>query len=546
MRTSLLFAALLLLAIGAPAAAQVVGDPVDPSRGLGAARDTLGVAVPPARPGPARTPSARRMSSSLDPALLLDAAVDRGTYFVGPGDVLAISVLGAADLFYELSVTPEGALVVPTVGVIPILGLTLEETEARVRERFLDYYRNVEVRVTLSQVRTFKIFVVGDVPDPGPRVASSVTRVSELVPDTVALSQRNVVLQRADGDTLQVDLTRFRHTGDTRFNPTVREGDTILVPGVDETVAVYGRVFFPGVYEFRQGETLSDLLQVANGNFGFPSDAHDEVRVSRFITRDERDFLVFTRDEATGAEGDAFVLQPFDAIYVPAVSNYKQQKTATITGEVVHPGTYPIRPDTTTVEDLIEMAAGFTAEASLVSARLRRSYPDSFRVAATQVEQVPLEIMTEEERQIYRIRQQADERNVVIDFESLAEKGEEVQDIRVQHGDSLFVPERRAGVTVLGAVLLPGIVAFEPGRSIEAYVDLAGGYSERADQEDVVVLKAKLETQLEREDVRTLDPGDTIVVPFEEEKDWLAIFNTTSGVVGSILGIILAYLAATR
>ncbi|HUP02103.1 MAG TPA: SLBB domain-containing protein [Gemmatimonadota bacterium] len=545
MRTALLSAALLLGA-SSLVHAQERDRPGDPP-GLRdpTARDTLRFGDPRERPAP--PPSAIRRGPTVpDAALLIDEPIDRETYVVGPGDLLAVSVFGALDLLYELPVTPEGTLVIPTVGVIPLLGLTLEEAEALVRNRFLDFYRNIDVSLTLSQFRTFKVFVVGDVPEPGPRVASSVTRVSELVPDSAGLARRNVVLQRAGGDTLRVDLTRFRHTGDIRFNPRVREGDTILIPGIDRTVEVYGRVFFPGTYEYRPGETLAELIEVANGYQDFPIDAHDVVQVSRFTSQNEREFLAFSRSEALGAEGAAFALEPFDAIYVPGIGNYKVQKTATIEGEVMHPGTYPIRPDTTRVLDLIEMAGGFTTEASLVSARLRRSPAEIEEEGPRQLEQVPLEAMTEVERQIYRIRQQGDERNVVIDFEGLLGAGEDVYNLTLRDRDSLFVPERREGVTVLGAVLTPGIVAYAPGRNIEEYVELAGGYSERADRGDVVVLKAKLETQLGRDDVRAVEPGDTIVVPFEEEKDWLAIFNTTSGVIGSILGIVLAYLAATR
>jgi len=487
-----------------------------------------------------------REATVPDAAFLIDAPVDRSTYTVGPRDLLAISVLGDLNLLYELPVTPEGMLVVPTAGVIPVLGLTLEEAEGRVRERFLRYYRNVDIHLTLSEVRIFKVYVVGDVPDPGPRVASSVTRVSELVPDPAVFSRRNIVLQRAIGDTILVDLTRFSHTGDMRYNPTVREGDTILVPGVDEAVHVYGRVFFPGSYEFRRGETLSELLEIANGYRGFPSDAHDVVRVSRFVSRDEREFFSFSRTEATEPKGESFVLQPFDAVYVPGIGNYKEQKTATITGEIVYPGTYPIRPDTTRVLDLIEMAGGVTPDASLGSAQLRRAPAGVEEEGLEQLGRIPLELLTEEERQILFIRQRADDKNVVIDFEKLLEERDEAYNLTLRDGDNLLVPERREGVTVLGAVLEPGIVEHAPGRSVEEYVDLAGGYSEGADEDDLVVLKAKLGNRLEREDVHVVEGGDTIVVPFEEEKDWLAIFDTTAGVIGSVASIILAIIVASR
>ncbi|MBW3660368.1 MAG: SLBB domain-containing protein [Gemmatimonadetes bacterium] len=481
---------------------------------------------------------------------LADRMIDRSQYVLGASDRVSIAIMGYTDAFYQVEVSPEGLVLLPKVGGIPVGGLNLVEAERRVAARARSVYPAADVDLALSVPRTFKVYLAGDVPDPGPRVASPLTRVSELMPErdpaTEARQIRNVFVVRAPGDTLSIDLARFRHTGDLRFNPTVLEGDVVLVPGLDETVRVYGRVFFPGEYEYRPGETLADLLRVANGYRSFPSNAHDVIEVTRFVGKDERRFFEFRRAEAMGETGESFVLEPFDAVYVPAVANYKVQRTATVEGEVLLPGTYPIRPDTTTVRDLVEMAGGFTAEASLVSARLVRSRIGAREEALEALQMTPPEFLTEDERRILRVRQTSDPSNVVIDFFELFAEGQSPYAVTLQDGDSLAVPREREGVTVLGAVLEPGIVLFEPGLSIDEYVGRAGGYTEKADEGDVVVLKAKLETRLERDEVAAIEVGDTIVVPFEEERDWWRTWQVASSITTGVLSLVLSFIAATR
>ncbi|MFN2383038.1 MAG: polysaccharide biosynthesis/export family protein, partial [Gemmatimonadota bacterium] len=142
-----------------------------------------GEAPPVLSPGPAPVIS---MPGELTPqptdlTLLSDRPFARFDYTLGPGDQVDISTTGSLNLQYTLMVTPEGRLLIPTVGVVTVLGLNLEEAEARVRGAILQYYRDVEVFLTLTGLRSFKVFVVGDVPNPGPRLASAATRVSELL-----------------------------------------------------------------------------------------------------------------------------------------------------------------------------------------------------------------------------------------------------------------------------------------------------------------------------------------------------------------------------
>jgi polysaccharide biosynthesis/export protein len=493
--------------------------------------------------------SARAVRVQLErersPRPLLDRPVSRTEYRLGAGDEVNVAIFGDMNEIYETEVSPEGSLLIPGVGIVPVLGATVEEAESLVRAAVGRLYRNVDVRLGLSGVRTFKVYVVGDVPNPGVRVATTATRVSEVIGEGSGPAategglarRRNVTLRRASGETVIVDLVRFRQSGDLAANPTLREGDALLVPTVEEHVTVYGRARFPGVYEYRRDESLAELLDVANGTMSFPADAADSVRVVRFVDAREQRTVMFSRDEATGAPGRAFTLRPFDGIYVPGVGDYMRQRTATVRGEVLRPGVYPIRTDTTTIRDLVEMAGGLTSNASLVQATLRRQ--TTVR-APRELTGVPVEVLTAEERRILQIQAGSDASFVVVDFQRALAEGESATNQTLRAGDELVIPGRRNDVTVLGAVRTPGIVGYLPGGNVGSYVEAAGGYGRRASRTGVVVLKGPAGTRTHWRDVRSIDPGDTVIVPFRDPTSWSALLRDTNAIVGTIFGLVLA------
>lgn len=532
MKTRTLLAAVLLCGATAPALA---------------AQQTPADTTPSATQSRARTEAAPANVTTL-PVAVLDRPVSRTQYPLGPGDVLGIALFGELSEQFEVTVTPEGTVVVPGVGVTSVLGLNLDEAQTRVRALVERIYRNIEVRVTLIQVRSFKVFLVGDVAEPGVRLANAATRVSELVPTLIGeeVQRRNVTLRRADGDTVRLDLVRFRQTGDVRDNPTLRQGDAVVVPVVDETVEVFGRVAFPGRYEYRTGESLASFLEVVNGSSGFPADAANTIRVSRFGAGGEREVLVFSHAEATGARGRALTLRPFDAVFVPAIAEYRVQRTAAVNGQVRFPGTYPIRPDTTTVRDLVEMAGGFTAEASLLNATLRRA-PSRGDERLPEFLAAPDSALTRQEREIRAIAQQArDQSFVVIDFQRLFAAGGDAYDQPLQAGDSLSIPRRRNEITVSGAVVRPGIVTHIPGATFRQYIMLAGGFSRRADRGDVSLIRAGQGNRVDARDNYSPRPGDQIIVPFRERPTFTQRVQAVGAIAGTITSTIVAVVALTR
>ncbi|HEX8246198.1 MAG TPA: SLBB domain-containing protein [Longimicrobium sp.] len=529
--------------LAAPVAAQ--GQAQRQRQGQSAARDTV-----PERPrasAPVDAPAAAAPPAALPTGLagepLLDRPVSRAEYRLGPGDVVDVAVFGEVNRSATVTVSPEGTVLVPEIGVARVLGLNLDEAQERVRQVVYRYYRNVDVALTLARVRTFKVYLLGNVSSPGMRVATAATRVSEVLPPFADdVHRRTVILRHRGGDSVRVDLARFLQLGDLAANPTLREGDAVVVPAVDRTVHVYGNVRYPGRYDFFTGETLADLLEVVNGGGGFLSDAADTVRISRFEPGGPRQFLAMHRDQALGPQGRAFVLRDADAVYVPVLGNFREQKVATVRGQVVRPGIYPVRPDTTTVRELVAMAGGFTPLASLSEAVLRRLPADTTDAALRQLRSIPPELLTDDERQILSVRSQADPTRVVVDFRRLFAEGAQALEQTVEAGDVLDVPERASGVQVLGAVNRPGIVQYAPGRGVDAYVAQAGGFARRAATGNVIVLRAGTGSRVAARDVATLDAGDQVIVPFRQRRDSLRYLQTAQAVVGTIAGFVFLYL----
>jgi polysaccharide biosynthesis/export protein len=478
----------------------------------------------------------------------LDRLIDRAEYTLGAGDVLTVSILGYSDRIFRVPVTPEGTVVIPTVGVTSVRALTLAEAERRIARDVRRFYADADVAVSLTSVRTFKVFLTGAVADPGVRVATAVTRVAELVPPRTEGGpiRRTALIRRSSGDTLRVDLVRFLRTGDLSGNPTLLEGDAIQIPWIGETVTVTGEVAFPGTYEFRAGETLAELLEMANGYEAFPPRAADTVWLRRFEHSADGEILRIPRAEAAGLQGRSITLAPFDAIFIPQQARFREQNTVVVRGEVVRPGVYPIEPNVTTVRELIEMAGGFTQHASLIDAVLRRPPLSHPRDGLRLLENVPPELLSDEDRRILEVTRRADDQNVVLDFATLFAEGGEAYDLAVMGGDELVVPERRDQVMVLGAVVQPGILSYWPGHSPREYVAFAGGFTQRAAIRDVVVLKARLGTRVYLDNETEVEPGDRIIVPFREARTFMDYLNTTHGVVNTISGIVLTVVGLER
>ena len=190
-------------------------------------------------------------------------------YVVGPGDELVVEYWGRATQRLQLTVDREGRVLLPEAGGVIVAGRTLAETQQIVQKLLARQFRDITVDVSLGRLRTVRVYVVGDVKNPGAYDISSLsTCLSALIAaggPTEAGSYRTVKHYRGKRLVEEVDLYDLMLKGVTSGEVHLESGDSIQVPTAGPQVTVAGAVRRPAIYELRSEETLDQVLDLAGG-----------------------------------------------------------------------------------------------------------------------------------------------------------------------------------------------------------------------------------------------------------------------------------------
>lgn len=211
-------------------------------------------------------------------------------YVIGPGDRLRVFLFGKESAQYDLVVNRDGTLIIPDIDRFNVQGLRFEAVreliEARVNERKI----GVTAVVTLDELRSIQVFVLGDVNQPGSFAVSAFSTIVNALFVAGGVSEqgslREIQLKR-DGQTVAtLDLYNLLLRGDARADVRVRQGDVIFVPAVGNQVAVRGEVKRPGIFEFKPTESVADIVKFASGFSGFAF--QNEIRIRRTVNGIDR------------------------------------------------------------------------------------------------------------------------------------------------------------------------------------------------------------------------------------------------------------------
>ena len=533
----------------------------------------------------------RTTPSGIIPTPALEGPIDPAKYSVGPSDMLTVSVWGPVSFSVTLTVTPDGNLIVPTVGVLNVAGRTLDEVKRSVRQSVSSKYTVGEITTTLIRARSFLVNVTGNILNPGQFEMTPADRVEKAIVDasrvflpsaTVTvqattdkearppiqqsiyndpslnqvmeifgkISTRNIKVFRRN-DTLRVDIPKFYATRDDRHNPFLLDGDVIFVPRKVEGrnfLGVYGAVNTPGVYEYVESDSLSDALLIAGG----PTPDADlrSVRVLRMNDRgDPMEEMVV--DRSTGLAN--VKLRTGDRVVVGQTPSEIRDFRVNVVGEVKSPGYYPVSNGKTKLSIVIKDAGGFTANALLSGAVvLRKAERDELR------EYVGPDIdfarhmrshnFSMSDSVYYFSTLKAGRYSVSVDFSRVFEREVSSDDIVLMDGDIVYVPSKLEGVLVQGQVSRPGYLPYLSGAAIQQYIDKAGGYSEYADQGEVRIIKKSTLDWVEPGET-SLDPGDQIWIPKKPRRDaryYLEIVRDIASVVAAVGTTIILAIQVTR
>ena len=488
----------------------------------------------------------------------LESTINPEKYFVGPSDLIAVNIWMSPPINFTLTVSPEGTLTIPTIGEVQIADLTLAKAKEKILSEARKKYLTADITATLVKPRPIIVTVTGSVLKPGLYTLNAVDRVNRAIEEAnkpsqapPEMSMRNIVLKHKDGSIDRVDLVKFLATKDDRWNPYLRECDIVIAPRKNQlknVIGIYGEVNSPGRYEFVEGDSLHDIFQIG---MGFTRLAlMDSVEFSRLnidgtILHSE---IIDVTKILDGTQPD-FKLESGDRIVVKAKKELREDYRVYISGEVLNPGTYPITKNRTKLSEVINQAGGFTEFASLKSAELNRRSVQPSEVEIERLLSSRGGVSKEDSLDYYletelRLRKEI----VNVDFEKLFLKNDSLQDVILQSEDYIFVPSVKKTIYVFGQVISPGHIPFVDGRNADYYVKKAGGFTDRAREADLKIIKSKTKQWLDPGET-TIEDGDYVWIPKDPERPfsyYMTIASQAATVLSVIIGIAVVVVQVTK
>jgi protein involved in polysaccharide export with SLBB domain len=442
----------------------------------------------------------------------LSEIVDPDQYRVGPGDQFSVWMFGPISRTLLVSVGPEGEALIPEIGTVPVAGLTLRAASAVITQRIRRAWRGIDTEIHLTRLRTFRVYVTGAVDRPGPELASGMSRVADLLGDSLlarGASHRNIEVRHADGSRVVVDLQRFETRGERETDPWLREGDVIRVPLAREWVGVWGAVGHPGALELGPDDSVSTLVRLSGGVL--PSALAEHALLVRWRDATRRD-TVDVRLAGDMATPD-LALRDGDQIYVFAAPGYHESQQVAVYGRVGREGVYPIQLGSTRITQVIAAAGGLLDDADRSAVHLFRETPGARQDPEFErLLRLSRGEMTNSEYEAFRAQLASQASEVLVDWNSL-DHGHHELDLLMQDGDVIRVERKTTAVRVAGQVRRPGLVPFVAGENSEYYLHQAGGLTRRASHTQIRLTRFGSGQNMLVRDAPGVQPGDQLWVP---------------------------------
>lgn len=387
-------------------------------------------------------------------------------YRLGPGDEVIIDIFGANQVTLRNKISPEGSINVDVLGPLYLSGMTIEEANKYLKRKLAGIYGGLnrssagtDIRLSLGQIRSIQVNVLGDVNHAGTYVVSAFSTVFHVLYLAGGVvepgSLRNITVNRAGKVVGEVDVYDFLMNGTRESDIRLEESDVVMVKPYTCLVKIGGEVKRPMYFEMKDGESLQDLIDYAGG---FAGGAYtDNVTVVR---QNGRNYEVRTVE---AADYKGFKMQNGDEVTVNQLNSYYENKL-TISGAVYQPGIYEFGGEVKTVRQLVAKAGGVLPDAFLNRAVLHREHDDK-----------TLEVISVNLGKVL--------------------SGEET-DIVLQKNDELYVTSisdlRETGtMSISGMVANPGTFPFARNTTVEDLIIMAGGLREGASLARVDIARRK-------------------------------------------------------
>lgn len=329
---------------------------------------------------------------------------------------------------------------------------------------------------------------------------------------------------------------------------TLENEDVLFIPTtkdlrVERTLTITGEVMSPGTYEYADNTTIEDLIIMAGGLTDMASTG--KVDVSRRIRNPKstmksnkiaESYTFSLKDGLMIDEERSFILQPYDVVHVRRSPAFHTARNIIVTGEVNYEGGFTLESKDVRLSDIIRLAGGYTENAYLAGARLTRKLTEEERVREqATINAIQLLMQENQDGEINWTKMSVGENYMVgIDLEEALKHPGGPKDIILREGDHLFVPENNGIVKISGNVMFPNTVFFDQTKSINKYIEQAGGYSYRAQKNKMFIVYQNGTVGLVSKGARP-EPGCEIVVPAKKRKEPNSVKATDVAAWGTML-----------
>ena len=375
-------------------------------------------------------------------------------YKLGPGDEVIIDIWGDNQDTIRQTISPDGTINIPNIGIVSLNGMTVKAADSYMRKKLGQIYSvdgadaKSEIKLTLGNIRTIQVNVLGEVSVPGTYYLSSLSNLYHALYRAGGVSElgslRDIQLIRKGKKVASVDVYDFILNGKSPDDITLEEGDIIVVPAFDRLVEIEGNVKRPMKYEMKNSETVADLVKYAGG---FAGNAYkDNISVVRQNGKEYQVYTVDAPDYAT------FTLEDGDKLSVGQMLDRFANRLE-IKGAVYRPGIYQLGNGVNTVSQLIAKADGLKGDAFTNRGLIHRERED-----------LTLE---------------------VIPFDVKGIVNGSAPDIELKKNDVIYIPSIHdlkdlGTITVEGEVARPGSFVFAENTTLEDAIMQAGGLLESA------------------------------------------------------------------
>ncbi|MDA9762861.1 SLBB domain-containing protein [Gammaproteobacteria bacterium] len=476
-------------------------------------------------------------------------------YVIDVGDVLSVQTLGKIKVNKKLTVSRDGTINIPTIGIISVAGLPYADAIKRIQAYVSQKFIGLEVFINLDLARDMSILLIGNASLPGIYTLPGGSNILSLLHAAGGINEngsyRLITHKRNNKIIQELDLYDVLIKGNLLFKSPLRSGDSVIISPSKRLVSISGGINTPAIYELKDNEQLADLVDLAQG---FSISASDGM----FISNPTGDMVKISREEGLLIE-----LNHGDSVKIPLFSPITQTIfTVTLDGAVKKPGKYSFS-EGATLHEIITEAGGYTDNAYPYAASLFRkkvaeiqqeafdkTYSSLINFLASNggVQTAGVTSSTNLPLILAELKGAKFKGRVSAEFSQRKVEKEASLDTILSDGDEIFVPFFSSDVYVTGDILNPGGRRYSSELKLSDYIEQSGGLGKFADENRIVVIKPNGDAEVIKAKLffsnsgSTIFPGSTIYVPREVGKLEGIAFTATLAPIVSSLALSLASL----